>query len=229
VAKVRGHNFYVPQLWIRSMNPTIAIIGGTGAEGTGLALRFARAGATVRIGSRDANRARATAQSVKEIAQGGDVEGYANPEAVSGASVVVLTLPFEVQVGTLQSIAPGLRPGMVLVDATVQLNAASAEASALQAARLAPEGVAMAAAFHTLGAALLADLDHAIDSDVLICTDNPEARRVIFELVALLPGARAVDAGPLRNARLIENLVPLLIAVNRRHKIKHAGIRITGI
>ena len=166
---------------------------------------------------------------MKEIAQAGSVEGHANADAVSGASVVVLAVPFEAQAETLQSIAPHLRPGTVLVDATVQLNAASAEASALQAARLAPEGVAVAAAFHTLGASLLADLDHAIDSDVLICADNPEARRVAGELVALLPGARAVDAGPLKNARLIENLVALLIAVNRRHKVKHAGIRITGI
>ena len=211
------------------MKPTIAIIGGTGAEGTGLALRFARAGASVRIGSRDAERARTTAQRVKEIVGTGDVEGHANADAVNGASVVVLAVPFEVQAETLQAIAPNLQPGMVLVDATVQLNAASAEASALQAARLAPEGVAVAAAFHTLGASLLADLDHAIDSDVLICADNPEARRVAGELVAMLPGARAVDAGPLKNARLVENLVSLLIAVNRRHKVKHAGIRITGI
>jgi NADPH-dependent F420 reductase len=211
------------------MKPTIAIIGGTGAEGTGLALRFARAGATVRLGSRDAERARTTARRVKELAQSGDVEGHTNAEAVSGASAVVLAVPFEAHTETLCVIAPNLRPGTVLVDATVQLTAASAEASALQTARLAPEGVAVAAAFHTLGAALLADLDHAIDSDVLICADDPEARRVAGELAALLPGARAVDAGPLKNARLIENLVPLLIAINRRHKVKHAGIRITGI
>jgi hypothetical protein len=132
-------------------------------------------------------------------------------------------------VETLQAIAATIQPGAVLIDATVQLAAAGAEASALQAARLAPEGVAVAAAFHTLGATLLADLDNAIDSDVLVCADNPDARRVAGELIALLPGARAVDAGSLKNARLVENLVPLLIAINRRHKIKHAGIRITGI
>jgi 8-hydroxy-5-deazaflavin:NADPH oxidoreductase len=211
------------------MKSTIAIIGGTGAEGSGLALRFARAGASVRIGSRDVERARATAQRVKEIAQGGEVEGHANADAVSGANIVVLAIPFEAQAETLQAIAPKLQPGTVLVDATVQLAAASAEASALQTARLVPEGVSVAASFHTLGAALLADLDHAIDSDVLICADDPEARRVAGELAAMLPGARAVDAGPLKNARLVENLVSLLIAINRRHKVKHAGIRITGI
>ncbi len=211
------------------MKPTIAIIGGTGAEGTGLALRFARAGAAVRIGSRDAERARTTALRVKELAQAGDVEGHANADAVTGANVVVLAVPYEAQAETLGAIAPNLRPGVVLIDATVQLTAAGGEASALQGARLAPQGVIVAAAFHTLGAALLADLDHAIDSDVLICADDPEARRVASELVAMLPGARAVDAGPLKNARLVENLVSLLIAVNRRHKVKHAGIRITGI
>jgi NADPH-dependent F420 reductase len=92
-----------------------------------------------------------------------------------------------------------------------------------------PQGTRVAAAFHTLGADLLMQLDHGIDSDVLICADDPEAQRVAAELVAMLPGARAVDAGPLRNGRLIENLVSLLIAINRRNKVKHAGIRITGL
>ena len=208
---------------------TIAIVGGTGAEGTGLAVRFARAGAQVRIGSRDVARAQAAAARINETAQSTNVEGCLNNDAVRGADVIVLTVPAESQIDTLAGLSASLTPGAIVVDATVQLKAESTECSAQRAARTLPEGTRVAAAFHTLGADLLIQLDHGIDSDVLICADDPEARRVAAELVAMLPGARAVDAGPLRNARLIENLVSLLIAINRRNKVKHAGIRITGL
>ena len=208
---------------------TIAIVGGTGAEGTGLAVRFARAGAQVRIGSRDVARAQAAAARINETAQSTNVEGCLNNDAVRGADVIVLTVPAESQIDTLAGLSASLTPGAIVVDATVQLKAESTEGSAQRAARTLPEGTRVAAAFHTLGADLLIQLDHGIDSDVLICADDPEARRVAAELVAMLPGARAVDAGPLRNARLIENLVSLLIAINRRNKVKHAGIRITGL
>ena len=208
---------------------TIAIIGGTGAEGTGLALRFARAGTRVRIGSRDLARAQAAAARICETAQSTQVEGCLNNDAVRDAGVIVLTLPFESQIDTLLGLSANLSPGAVVVDATVQLKGESTESSAQRAARNLPEGTRVAAAFHTLGADLLMQLDHRIDSDVLICADDPEAKRVAAELVAMLPGARAVNAGPLRNARLIENLVSLLIAINRRNKVKHAGIRITGL
>ena len=207
----------------------IAIVGGTGAEGTGLALRFARAGASVRIGSRDLARARAAAARVGESAQSTQVEGCLNPDAVRGAEVVVLTVPSESQVETVLGIGAHLSPGAVVVDATVQLKAESTESSAQRAARNLPQGTRVAAAFHTLGADLLMQLDHGVDSDVLVCADEPQAGRIAADLVAMLPGARAVDAGPLRNGRLIENLVSLLIAINRRNKVKHAGIRITGL
>jgi NADPH-dependent F420 reductase len=208
---------------------TIAIVGGTGAEGTGLALRFAKAGAHVRIGSRDRERAQAAAQRVRESAQSSHVEGSVNDEAVRGADVIVVTVPFESQEDVLRAVSANLPAGAVVVDATVQLKAESTESSAQRALRSLPEGTRVAAAFHTLGADLLVQLDHGVDSDVLICGDDPEAKRVAAELVAMLPGARAVDAGPLRNGRLIENLVSLLIAINRRNKVKHAGIRITGV
>ena len=118
---------------------------------------------------------------------------------------------------------------MTLVDATVQLKPTGPESSAQRAAQHVPEGVSVAAAFHTLGADLLAQLDHSIDSDVLICSDSEDAKAVTARLVEMLPGARPVDAGALKNSRLIENVVPLLIAINRRYKVKHSGIRITGI
>jgi 8-hydroxy-5-deazaflavin:NADPH oxidoreductase len=208
---------------------TIAIVGGTGAEGTGLALRFARAGARVRIGSRDQARAQVAAARISDAVPSAQVEGCLNKDAVRDADVIVVTVPFESQIDTLLGLSAHLPSGAVVVDATVQLKGDSTESSAQRAARNLPEGTRVAAAFHTLGAELLMQLDHSIDSDVLICADDPEARRVAAELAAMLPGARAVDAGPLRNARLIENLVSLLIAINRRNKVKHAGIRITGL
>lgn len=211
------------------MTSTIAIVGGTGAEGRGLALRFARAGARVRVGSRDLERARSAAGEIRKIAGVGEVKGYLNAEAVRGANVIVLTVPFGAQAEALESVRSSLPPGVTVVDTAVQLAAEGSESAAQQAVRRLPEGTPLAAAFHTLSAGLLAQLDHDIDSDVLICSDSPAAKRAAVELVAMLPGARAVDAGPLRNARLVENLVSLLIALNRRHKVKHAGIRITGL
>ena len=211
------------------MNETIAIVGGTGPEGLGLALRFARAGARVRIGSRNPERAQSAGQRVAEIAQAGHVEGFTNSEAVREAQVVVLAVPSDAHVDTLESLRDCLRPGTTLVDATVQLKPTGPESSAQRAAQHVPEGVNVAAAFHTLGADLLAQLDHDIDSDVLICSDSAEAKAITIQLVEMLPGARPVDAGALKNSRLIENVVPLLIAINRRYKVKHSGLRITGI
>src|SRR5439155_20908843 len=132
------------------------------------------------------------------------------------------------------------RPSAILVDATVPLEAAIggrvshpltlwAGSAAQQAARYVPAGVSVVGAFHTLSAELLAQLDRAIDSDVLICGDNAGAKSVVTGLIAMLPGARAVDCGPLENARLIESAAALLISLNIRHKLKHSGLRITGL
>lgn len=209
------------------MEQTIAIVGGTGPEGIGLALRFARAGAHVRIGSRNPERACSTAQRVAEIAGAGKVEGFVNAEAVSEADVVLVTVPPEAQVDTLESIRPNFKQDAILVDVTVRLKAA--DNSAMVAAEHVPAGVVVASTFHTLGHELLEHLDESIDSDVMVCSDNSHAKAVVTELVKLLPGARPVDAGGLKNSRLIENLVQLLIALNRRHKVKHAGVRITGL
>jgi hypothetical protein len=217
------------------MPRTIAILGGTGAEGSGLALRFARAGARVRIGSRDLARAREAAARA-----GGAVEGRLNPEAVEDAEVAVLTVPVDAQIATLKSVRAALKPGTVVVDATVPLEIAVggrlshplalwAGSAAQQAARHVPEGVALVAAFHTLSAELLAQVDRPIDSDILLCGDSAEAKDVVRELIAMLPGARAIDAGPLEYARLLEQTGALLVGLNLRHKIKHSGIRITGL
>ena len=192
-------------------------------------MRFARAGASVRIGSRNVERARAASVHVAKTVPDAHVEGFSNADAVREARVVILAVPSDAQVETLESLRDSWRPGTTLVDATVQLKATGPESSAQRAAQHVPESVSVAAAFHTLGADLLAQVDHPIDSDVLISSDSAEAKAMTTRLVEMLPGARPVDAGPLKNSRLIENVVPLLIAINRRYKVKHSGIRITGI
>src|SRR6266576_4206778 len=216
------------------MQQTIAIVSGTGAEGFGLASRFAHAGTRVIVGSRDAQKAEDAARRI------GKAEGKLNADAVSEADIVVLTVPLTAQIATLKSLQASFRPSAILVDATVPLEAAIggrvshtltlwAGSAAQQAARYTPPGVSVVAAFHTLSADLLADLDQSIDSDVLICGDSAEAKSVVTALIAMLPGARAIDAGPLENARLIENAAALVISLNIRHKVKHSGLRITGL
>lgn len=209
------------------MQPVISIIGGTGAEGRGLALRFALAGARVRIGSRDAARARLAADAIRDSIPGADVTGFENGEAVREATIAVLTVPPEAQIETLESLRHAFQPGTVLVDATVRLK--STENSALIAGEHVPAGVTVASAFHTLSASLLSHIEEPVDSDILICCDSAQAKAEVGEVAALLQGARAVDAGGLRNSRLVENAVQLLIALNRANKAKHCGIRVTGI
>ena len=222
------------------MSRNIAILGGTGAEGFGLALRFARAGAAVRIGSRDRVKAETAAQRVREAVPAAAVVGLPNAEALAGAEIAILTVPLQAQIATLKSARGSFHPGAILVDATVPLEAAIggsaarplsvfAGSAAQQAARHVPAGVAVVAGFHSVSAELLADLEQPLDSDVLLCGDDAGAKAAVTELVAMLPGARAVDAGALENARLVEGLAALLISLNIRRKAQHAGVRITGL
>jgi NADPH-dependent F420 reductase len=216
------------------MQQTIAIVGGAGAEGFGLASRFAQAGARVLVGSRDARRA---ADSARKI---GAAEGRLNADAVAEADIVVLTVPLAAQIATLESLRGSFRPSAILVDTTVPLEISIggrvshsltlwAGSAAQQAARHTPPGVAVVGAFHTLSAKLLAQLDQPIDSDVLICGDDARAKAAVAGLISLLPGARAIDCGPLENARLLETAATLLISLNIRHHVKHSGLRITGL
>lgn len=222
------------------MSRKVAIIGGTGAEGFGLGLRFACAGALVRIGSRDAEKAQAAAERIRAIVPSAEIAGGLNPDVVADAGIAILTVPLAAQISTLKSVRASFHPGTILVDATVPLEVAVggspmrpialfSGSAAQQAARNVPEGVPVVAAFHSLSADLLANLDHPVDSDILICGDKPEAKLAVVELIKMLPGARAVDAGALENARLLEGLTALLISLNIRKKAKHAGIRITGL
>jgi 8-hydroxy-5-deazaflavin:NADPH oxidoreductase len=212
----------------------VAVVGGTGAEGRGLALRLARAGVPVRIGSRNLEKAQEAARRIGENAT-----GHTNTEAVASAGVVILTVPLAAQVDTLKSIRGSIVPGAILIDATVPLEIAIGGrlsriltlwdgSAAQQAARLVP-GVPVVAAFHALSAEALANLDHPLDCDALICGDSAEAKAAVTRLAEMIPGVRAIDAGPLENARLLESAAALLISLNLRHKVKESGIRITGL
>jgi 8-hydroxy-5-deazaflavin:NADPH oxidoreductase len=212
----------------------LPIIGGTGALGFGLARRLAREGVPVVIGSRDPGRALEAAGRV-----GDGAEGLVNTEAAASGPIVLLCVPFRSQSETLTNLKNVLKPGQILVDATVPLAAAVSGratrmlgvpqgSAAEQAREMAPEGVDVVSAFHTVSAPLLADLDHELDEDILIAGDSRDAKGRVAALVRMIPGLRPVDCGRLEVARHIEGITPLLISVNVRNKT-HAGIRLTGL
>jgi len=217
----------------------VPIVGATGALGFGLALRLGRAGVRVVIGSRDAARAEEAAQRAAALVPEGSFNGAQNQDAVRGAELVILSVPFRNQSENLTNLKGVLEPGQLLVDATVPLAAAvSGKATrtlgvwqgsaAQQAQEMVPDGVTVLAAFHTVSAALLSDLDHRLDEDVLICGDRRSDKDRLAALVARIEGLRPVDCGPLEMARIVEQLTPLIISINVRHKVR-AGIRITGL
>jgi 8-hydroxy-5-deazaflavin:NADPH oxidoreductase len=221
------------------MDAPVPIIGGTGALGFGLALRLARAGVPVVIGSRRAESAAESAGRLREQVPDAQVEGLVNAEAATRGQIVLLTVPFRAQSENLTNLKGALRPGQILVDATVPLAAAvSGKATRLlgvpqgsagqQAQEMAPDGVTVVSALHTVSAATLAQLDRTLDEDVLVAGDDRDAKRAVAELVRRVEGLRPIDCGRLEMARQIEALTPLLISVNARHKT-HAGIRLTGI
>jgi 8-hydroxy-5-deazaflavin:NADPH oxidoreductase len=218
---------------------TIAILGGTGPAGMGLALRWARAGKTIIIGSRDAARAKEAAEKIKpRTGINAKISGMENAAACAASDLLVLTVPFEGQTALLKQLKPAIRPGSILIDATVALAASVGGrasrtlgvwqgSSAQQAAELVPKGVSVAAAFHNLSAELLTGED-PLDCDVIVCSDDPEALQTTRALAAKIPGVRAIDGGKLENARILEQVTALLVGLNIRHK-GNGGIRITGL
>lgn len=217
----------------------IAILGGTGPAGMGLALRWARAGEAIVIGSRNERRAHDAAAKITEKA-GSNVRlsGAENAAACAAAEILVLTVPFEGQATLLKELKPAIRPGSILIDATVALaSGVGGRASrtlgvwqgsaAQQAAELVPKGVNVATAFHNLSAELL-NGDDALDCDVVVCSDDANTGQLARSLAAKIPGVRAIDGGKLENARVLEQITALLIGLNIRHK-GHGGIRITGL
>jgi 8-hydroxy-5-deazaflavin:NADPH oxidoreductase len=217
----------------------VAIIGGTGPAGTGLALRWARAGETVIIGSRDTVRAQQTAETIRKRAgANARVSGMENAAACAASDLLVLTVPFAGQAELLKQLKPAIRAGGILIDATVPLAASVGGrasrtlgvwqgSAAQQTAELVPKGVAVVAAFHNVSAERL-NGDEEIDCDVIVCSDDPNATQVAMELAAKIAGVRAIDGGKLENARIVEQITALLVGLNIRHK-GHGGIRITGL
>jgi 8-hydroxy-5-deazaflavin:NADPH oxidoreductase len=222
-----------------SLSRAIAVIGGTGPAGSGLALRWVRAGETVIIGSRDAARAQQTAETIRKRAgANAQVSGMENSAACAASNLLVLTVPFEGQAELLKQLKPAIRAGSVLIDATVPLAASVGGrasrtlgvwqgSAAQQTAELVPKGVSVVAAFHNLSADVL-NGDGDVDCDVIVCSDDANATQVAMELAVKISGVRAIDGGKLENARLVEQVTALLIGLNIRHK-GHSGIRITGL
>jgi hypothetical protein len=221
------------------MSRPIAIIGGTGPAGMGLALRWARAGEPIIIGSRDVARAQQAAEAIHQRVGGhAQVNGMENSAACAASDLLMLTVPFAGQAALLKELKPAIHPGSILIDATVPLAASVGGratrtigvwqgSAAQQAAELVPKGVSVAAAFHNVSAEVL-NSDGDLDCDVIVCSDGPKATEIAMELAAKIPKIRALDGGKLENARTVEQITALLIGLNIRYK-GHSGLRITGL
>ena len=191
------------------------------------------------IGSRDGKRAQDAAEKIKQrVGASANISGNENIAACDAADLIVLTIPFEGHAALLKQLKPAIRPGSIVIDATVPLAASVGGratrtlgvwqgSAAQQAAELVPKGVSVVAAFHNISAELLNE-DAPLDCDVIVCSDDPDAAQLTRGLAAKIPGVRAIDGGKLENARTVEQITALLIGRNIRHK-GHAGIRITGL
>ncbi len=214
---------------------SIAVLGGTGKEGSGLAMRWAMKGYQVIIGSRDAERAAAHAAEMNAKLGGNKVVGMGNPDAATKADLVVLSVPYTAHQATLEGVKEQL-VGKILVDITVPLqppkvrtvHLPEGKSAALEAQALLGEGVKVVAAFQNVSAEQLADPDHVVDCDVLVCGNDAEAKAAVIKLVEAT-GMKGVDAGSLTNAIAVEALTPVLLWINKSYGIKGSGIRITGI
>ncbi len=213
--------------------PTVAIVGGTGALGTGIAGRLAAAGYPVVIGSRTREKAEEAAKSLTSA--GGSIRAATNTEAAAAAVVVILTVPFANHVAILDAIKPHVA-GKLVVDTTVPLvppRVARVQlppegSAAVAAQQRLGDGIRVVAAFHNVAAHKLQQPDMAIDCDVLVCGDAVADRELVIGLVKAM-GLRGLHAGPLANAAAAEALTSILIGINRTYKVDGAGIRITGI
>ena len=214
---------------------TIAVLGGAGKEGGGLALRWAHVGHKVIIGSRDAQRAKDAAAEINAKIGKDNASGAANLEAAEGADIVVLAVPFSAQRATVESVASALQ-GKILIDVTVplvppkvsrvQLPEGGSAVEAIQ--KLLGEGVRVVSAFQNISAHHLTHLDEKVDCDVLVCADDPATADEVVALAKEI-GLGAWNAGVLANSVVSEALTSVLIALNRRYKVPDSGIRITGI
>jgi len=215
--------------------PALAILGGTGSEGSGLAFRWAHAGYRVFLGSRSAEKAVAGAAALNKLLGRDAIEGGDNITAAQSGEIVILTVPYAAQKSTVAEVAKALE-GKILVDVTVplvppkvsrvQLPADGSAVEAMQ--RMLGAGVKVVSAFQNVSAHHLKDLSHEVDCDVLVAGDDPGARQAVIAL-AEAAGLRGLHAGPLANSVVAEALTSVLIAINQRYKVPGSGIRITGL
>ncbi|MCG3212220.1 MAG: hypothetical protein FOGNACKC_05868 [Anaerolineae bacterium] len=217
------------------MAKTVAVLGGTGNEGPGLARRWAKAGYTVIIGSRQAEKAERVAAELNEMLGENLLTGLANEDAARAADLCVLTVPYSAQGPTLAALKEILQ-GKILVDVTVPLKPPKVShvsvppggSAGQEAQAILGDGVRVVSAFQNISATHLSEGHDHIDCDVLVCGDDKEAKAEAIAL-AEAAGMRGIDAGPLQNAVVVEGFTAMLIGINIRHKIKGAGIKITGI
>ncbi len=221
----------------------VAIIGGTGDQGFGLALRFAKAGEKVLLGSRDIKKAENTVNIIHNMLKGEELEciqGMTNQQAAQKGDLLILTVPLQAQKVTLQSIKDHLE-GKILVDATVPLETCLGgsstryvdlwEGSAAErtAEFLKEKETSIVSAFNNISSSSLTNIKEDVKCDCLISGDDAESKQKVMELAEKIPGVRAIDCGPLENARIVEKITPLLIALNIKNKTRLAGLRITGL
>lgn len=219
----------------RSRKRAIAILGGTGHEGSGIALRLGKAGHRVILGSRDAKRAGETANELNNILANGSITGAENRAATAAAEIVILTVPYSAQISTVTGVRDLLK-GKILIDATVpllppkvsrvQLPEGGSAVAAVQ--KLLGEDARVVSAFQNVSAQHLRDLEHDVDCDVLICGDDAAACQIASELIADM-GMRGLYAGPICNSVAAEALTSILITINQKYKAKGAGIRFTNV
>jgi 8-hydroxy-5-deazaflavin:NADPH oxidoreductase len=218
---------------------TVAVIGGTGGQGLGIATRFVKAGEDVIIGSRTADKAEAAAAKVRDLLPGAmNVRAMANADAARAADVLVLTVPLAAQKETLLSIKEGAK-GKPLLDATGPLESAIGgsatkcmslpDGSAAQRAQAVLPEAKVICAFNNISQTWFMQLDEPIDCDCLICGDDRDAKAMVTPLIEMIPGVRVIDCGALERASIIEKITPLLIGLNIRNKCQFGGIRITGL
>ena len=223
----------------RRLPEPVSIIGASGALGFGLAVRLARAGGEVVIGSRDEQRAQEIVARATAAVPEGAFHGAANAEAAATSQLLILAVPFRNQSETLHNLRDVLRPGQLLIDATVPLAAAIGGratrtlgvwqgSAAQQAQEMVPAGVTVVSALHTISARSLRDLGYALDEDVLLAGDRRADKTRVAALLNAVEGLRCVDCGRLEMARLTEQLTALLISINARYKT-HAGVKITAL
>lgn len=204
----------------------VALVGGTGGLGPGLAARLTLAGVEVVIGSRSSEKAMKVAHEVSKLI-GRHVASAENPKAVSDANVVILTIPYEALEQTITSLKPLLK-GKIIVSPIVSSNPSPGNSAAEKVRNLAPEDSMVASALHNVGGHRLLDIQRPLDCDVLVCGEE-EAKEVAIDLVEKIPGLRAIDGGTLKDSWIPEAITHLLIRLNKRYKRKSIGIRFTGI